>query len=200
MLSPNHSLTGSIRGIPGGRPLNKELREAPQWWIATLRMSTDRRTWFHGPKPVAVYVDAAGCGHLGVTIYADGQVLTFPTRIPWRMIEAACDIFDMEMCACLYGVRIVADLIPNRAVLLCCANRGATGALGRGACRSEFSLKICDVFWNLAASKMIPAWIEEVAGKLNPSDPLPGAVLCGNSSRAIQTVRNTEFVSENAHL
>lgn len=140
-----------------------------------------RRSWFHGPKPVVAYVDAAGCVRLGVTIFSADQVSTFPIHIPGRLIQSECDIFDMEMRACLFEMCIAAELFPNRCALLRCDNRGATGTLVRGACWPTISLGICAAFWALAASRMIPVWIEEVPGKLNPADPLPGIAPFANS-------------------
>ena len=81
------------------------------------------------------------------------------------------DSFDMGMCACLFGMCIMAELFPNRPALLCCDNRGSAGAMGRGACRSEISLGICAVVWNMGAPEMIPVRIEEVDGELNAAGP-----------------------------
>ena len=89
------------RSINGQHASNKELREVLPWRASVLRNASERRTWFHGPKPIVAYVDAAGCGHIGAVIYADGERRAFPSHIPEWMEAEKCDIYDMEMCASL---------------------------------------------------------------------------------------------------
>ena len=45
------------------------------------------------PRPAAAYVDAAGCGHLGVVLFVDDQRLVFSTHIPEWMAREKCGIF-----------------------------------------------------------------------------------------------------------
>ena len=54
----NRQFPRPIRGPP---TLSKELREALPWRAAVLRNAPERRAWFRGPKPVVVYLGAAGC-------------------------------------------------------------------------------------------------------------------------------------------
>ena len=104
--------------IRGRHLLNGELRDVLPWWVATLRSCAERRTWFHGARPVVVYVDAAGCGHLGATVFVDGEQYTFSTHVPEWPAESPGDIYDFEMCASLFGLCIVAGFLPNRTVIL----------------------------------------------------------------------------------
>ena len=83
-----------------------------------LRNAAGRRAWFHGPRPIVVYVDAAGCGHLGIVIYVGGVQRVCSTHIPERMTNAKCDIYEMEMCASLYGLCWAAEEFADRAALL----------------------------------------------------------------------------------
>ena len=63
-----------------------------------------------------IYVDAAGFGHHGITLYVDGARATFPTHCPEWMTDP--DIYDLEMRAFLFGLRIAAELKPRRADLV----------------------------------------------------------------------------------
>ena len=146
-----------------------------------MRNACERRTWFLGVRPIVAYVDAAGCGHLGVTIYADGAEFVFSSHFPEWMAGENCDIYDLEITSTLYGLCVGAELFPGRSVILCCANRGSAQTLVRGACKTEFAMMACATFWTVAAPNGIPVWIEEVAGKLNPPDPLQGIASCVKS-------------------
>ena len=159
------------RATKGVHPLKDELREVLPWWPTALRNACGRRTWFRGPRPAVVYVDAAGCGHLGAVVYVDDERYIYPTHAPGRMATAQCDIYDYEMCTSLFGLCIAVEFLPGRAVILCGDNRGASQTLVRGACRSAFTRMTCAAFWSLAAPTGTPVWIEEVLGALNPSDP-----------------------------
>ena len=144
-----------------------------------MRNACERRTWFLGVRPIVAYVDAAGCGHLGVTIYADGAEFVFSSHFPEWMAGENCDIYDLEITATLYGLFVGAELFPDRSVILCCDNRGATQTLVRGACKTEFAMMACATFRTVAAPNGIPVRIEEVAGKLNHADsPSRDCVMC----------------------
>ena len=174
------------RAVRGEHTSNQELREVLPWWAAVLRNAAGRRTWFRGPKPVVVYVDAAGCGHIGDVVYVDDERHVFSSHIPEWMEAGQCDIYDMEMCASMLGLCLVAESWPGRPAILRCDNRGATQTLVRGACRSPLSQKTCAAFWCLAASKSVPVWIEDVPGVLNPTDPPSrGCPRCGKSINAV---------------
>lgn len=118
-----------------------------------------------------MYVDAAGCGHKGDVIYVDNGRFIYSTHAPGWMLAAQCDIYDSEMCTSMSGLRIAAELLPGRAVILCGGNRGAPQTLVRCAGRSHCPRMTCAAFWNLAESNGIPVRIEEVIEALNPSDP-----------------------------
>ena len=165
------------RASRGAHQLNAELREVLPWWAAVLRGMAERRTWFHGPRPVVVYVDAAGCGHLGVIIFVGGSSSTFSTRIPERMIDAGAGIYDMEAMASLYGLCVVAELYPDRAVILCCDNRGANQTLVRGACKSPFSRMSCAAFSGAWPRRLVsPCGLKMYRGKPTQQTHLLGIV------------------------
>ena len=121
-----------------------------------LRNASERRTWFRGARPIVVYDDAAGFGHLGVAIYADGTEFVYSPHCPEWMADAHCDIYDLEIAAALFGLCVVAEFCPDRSVTMCRDNRGSTQTLARGACKTEFAMMACATFWNLAESKGIP--------------------------------------------
>ena len=116
----------------------------------------ERRTWFHGPRPVVVYVDAAGCGNLVVVIFVGGSRSRFPAHIPEWAITAVSGIYDMEAMAPLYGLCIAAELFPDHSVILCCDNSGATQTHVWGSCKSPFSRMSRAAFWCLGASLGTP--------------------------------------------
>ena len=159
------------RATKGRRPLNEELREVIPRWIATLRSCADRQTLVHGPRPVVIYVDAAGRGHLGAVVYLDDEVLTFSTHCPGWMIDESAGIFELESTASLFGLALEAELCHGRSVILCCDNKAASQTLVRGHSPTPVGRMICASFWTLAMTFSIPVWVESVAGTLNPSDP-----------------------------
>ena len=89
------------RALKGPHLLNGELREVIPWWVHVLRNIAPRQTMMPGPKPVLVYCDAAGCGHLGVVIFVDGVSHVFSSHAPEWMMVAECGIYDFEMVAAL---------------------------------------------------------------------------------------------------
>ena len=166
------------RATSGRHPPNAELREVLPWWASVLRNASERRTWFLGVRPIVAYVDAAGCGHLGVTISADDPEFAFSSHCPEWMTAENCDIYDLEITAPLYGLCVGAELFPDRSVIVCCDNRGATQTLVRGACKTEFAMMACATFWTVAASSGIPVRVEEVAGNSTTRTPPQGIASC----------------------
>ena len=132
-----------------GRPLNPELREVLPCWVGVLKNPTGRRTWFHGQKPIVVYTDAAGCGHMGAVIFDGEETLVFPTHVPEWMNGR--DIYDIEMRASFYGLRLAAGFYPERPLIFCGCNRGTVQTLVRGAFRATVASHMCATFWNVAA-------------------------------------------------
>lgn len=81
-----------------------------------LRCPDERRTWFQGIRPVVVYTDAAGCGHLGTVIFDGDERVGFSTHSPGWMHE--CGIYDLEMCDSFYGMCLADVLFPERSIIL----------------------------------------------------------------------------------
>ena len=65
------------RAVRGPHPLNQELREVIPWWVSVLRTVSGRRKVARGPRPAVFYVDAAGCGHIGVCVFIGGQEMVY---------------------------------------------------------------------------------------------------------------------------
>ena len=107
-----------LRAVKGKRPLNSELSDVPPWWVDTLRNAAPRRLRAYGPRPFLIYSDAAGPGHLGVTLFADGVKHVFPTHLPEWMAGPDGMIEDFEMAGILYGMCIAAELDTERAVII----------------------------------------------------------------------------------
>ena len=178
---PNRQYSRARRGT---HPLNSELRGVIPWWISVLRTVSERRTMAQVPRPVAIYVDAAGCGHLGAVVFIDGEEIVFSSHTPERMAQNNDDVYDYEMAASLFGVSLAAELRPGRTVILCGENKGASQTLVRGSCKTDTGRMICASVWTIAATFSIPLWIESVAGTLNPSDPPSrDCTICNKPSR-----------------
>ena len=159
------------RDVRGRHPLNDELKDVIQGWISTIRSCSEKKTLARGPRPVVVYVDAAGCGHLGAAVYLDGEVFTFSSHCPeWMVAEAAC-IFELENTSALFGLAVFAVLAPGRCAILRGDNMAAGETLVRGSSRTAVGRMICGSFWSMAAPFSIPVWIGTVAGTLNPIEP-----------------------------
>ena len=52
-----------------------------------------------GPMPAVVYGDAAGCGHMGVVLWADRVCYTFSSHAPEWMADAKCRNGILELTA-----------------------------------------------------------------------------------------------------
>ena len=87
------------RALRSAHAIDGEIRDVIPWRVHVLRKVSAMRTMTPGPRPVLVYTDAAGCGHLGVVLYVDGEALFFSSHSPGWMVDAQCDIYDLEMAS-----------------------------------------------------------------------------------------------------
>ena len=74
------------------------------WWVHVLSAVSARKTMTPGPRPVLVYGDAAGCGHLGSVVLVDGVALVSRTHVPEWMVLAKSGIFELELAASLVKI------------------------------------------------------------------------------------------------
>ena len=153
--------------------MSDELREAIPWWISTLRSCSERQTLAHGPRSVVVCVDAAGCGQLGAVVYLDDEVFTFSTHFPGWMHDESTGIYELESTASLFGLSLVAELCPGRSAILRFDNKAASQTLVHGHSRTPVGRMICGIFWTLAVTYSISAWVESAPGTPNPIDQPP---------------------------
>ena len=150
--------------------LNGELREVIPWWISALRTVSERKTMVCD-RTVVIYVDAAGCGHIGAKVFMGGHEYAFSPHTPARMESGNADVYDFEMTASLFGVSLAAVLCPGRPVILRCDNMAESQTLVRGPCKTSTGRMLCARFWTVAATFGVPVWVASVAGTLNHSDP-----------------------------
>ena len=66
-----------------------------------------------GPRPVVVYVDAAGCGHIGAHMFAGGQEFVFSSHGPGWLSDVETGIYDREIAARFFGLSLGAELFPG---------------------------------------------------------------------------------------
>ena len=94
----NRQYSSALRGT---HAINAELMDVIPWWIHVLRSVSPRCTMTPGPRPVLIYTDASGCGHLGVIAYVGGETHVFSSHAPEWVMKSKCDIYDLEMAATL---------------------------------------------------------------------------------------------------
>ena len=140
------------------------------WWIQTLMGRSERSVLTHRHRPIVVYVGASGFGHIGSSIFLDGQRYEFCTHVPEWMRSEDSGIYELETRASLSGLSRASEMVPGRKLILCGDNRGASHALVRGACRAELGSLLRGTFWAMAAAYSCPVWISEALGRLNPAD------------------------------
>ena len=138
-----------------------------------LRTASGRRAKIQGPRPVVIYVVAAGCGHLGGIVFTECREypLSPPTTTTaaWRESGGA-DIYDFDMAVSMFGMSLAADILPGRPEILGCGHRAATKTTVRGHERPEQAAH-CALILAISALFSAPARIESAAGTLSPIDP-----------------------------
>ena len=151
-------------------PVNDEIREAIKWWIGILCSSTPRKVALNPKKPILVYADASGEGHIGVVIFFDGTRKMMHTHLP-EWFQEEFGIYEFELAGMILALMIASLLKPGHPVLMCGDNNSAVAALVRGNCDSDVGRILTAVFWAVAAFYGTPVWIEEVRSKFNIADP-----------------------------
>ena len=151
-------------------PLNSDLREVIQWWIAVLGIQVPRRVAFDHTAQVLLYTDATGSGHIGATLFMDGTEYRANTHLPAWFAKSKDQIGEYELAGCLFGVCIAATLFPGVPILLCCDNLGAKGVIIRGTCKSANGRALAAIFWLVIATFGSPLWAEYVRPKCNLAD------------------------------
>ena len=151
---------------------NDELRATISWRIRTLAGSVPRRVWFFQPKPVGVYTDASGGGHVGVTIHYDGSAYCTATHLPHWIRTAKAKTADYELRGSVLGACVARALFPDMPVLLFCDNQGARGAINRGSCKTSHGRALAAISWIVSAENGHRAWTEYVRSKENQADPV----------------------------
>ena len=157
-------------------PITDEIREAIKWWIGILCSTVPRKLALNPKKPILIYADASGEGHIGAVVFFEGPSKTMHTHLPeWFAIENG--IYEFELAGVILALIITSLLKPGHPILLCGDNNSAVAALIRGNCESKRGRMLTAVFWAVAAFYGTPVWIEEVRTKFNIADP-PSRACC----------------------
>ena len=122
-------------------------------------------------KPVVVYSDACGAGHLGAMVYVVTKCHTVSTHAPEWFTRSSAGIFELEALAELLGVMLACEVAPGAPIVLCCDNRAAVATVIRGTCQTVLGRMIASAIWATASRFNCPIWVEPVRSCLNPSDP-----------------------------
>ena len=154
-----------------GWTLDPQLREILSWWIAVIPNAKPRSTPCVGRRPVVVYTDASGKGHIGCVIVdpEDNSRSTFHTHLPTWALERM-KILEFELFALILGLVIASETFPGRPLLFFCDNTAANAAIIRGSNKTWMGRCLCSVFWTLATSVEAPVWLEYVNTTINPGD------------------------------
>ena len=151
-------------------PINDGIRESIKWWIGTISATTPRKITLNPKKPILVYADACGEGHIGIVIFFDGSRKIMHTHLPERFHDEF-GIFEFELAGMILAITVASLLKPGHPVLMCGDNNSAIAALVRGNCDTTIGRMLTAVFWAVAAFYGTPVWIEEVRSKFNIADP-----------------------------
>ena len=163
---PNRQYAVSCRNM-----LNAELRDVTPWWLNAISNSIPRRVQFRPQKPILVYTDAAGSGHIGAVLVDGPMRTTVHTHLPHWLLRGDISIFEKEGAGILLGVLLAQLVDRSRPITICCDNIGANGAIIRGSCRTIIGRALVSCIWTLAAPNHTLLWVEYVRSKLNPADP-----------------------------
>ena len=130
---------------------------------------TPRRIFFATTKPAAVYSDACGAGHLGVTLLHEGTQTVISTHTPRRFNESS-GISEKEQAGAALGLLAATIVAPWHPVLLICDNTAACATIIRGSSKTAMGRQIASVFWTIAARVGVAVWVEEVVSDLSSGD------------------------------
>ena len=120
--------------LSGKATLSAELADVIPWRVARLGDPIPRRIYYRHTKPVVLYTNAFGAGHLSDVVYDGGRHVCTP-HLPQWFVETL-GIFEMEHAGAIFGLLAVSILDPKRPVLLVCDNIGACATAIRGSART----------------------------------------------------------------
>lgn len=151
-------------------PLSPELADALKWRMAALVGAPPRPIPYRVVKPVLIYTEACGAGHVSAILFIDGVRRVRRSHLP-EWFENEAGIFEYELSAVLLGMCVALCLAPGRPCFLCGDNMGARGAVVRGSCATVLGRALSSL-WLISATSADSVWIEYVRSTLNSSDPL----------------------------
>ena len=149
--------------------LSIESRDVIPGRIARMGELIPRRVFTTWVRPVVIYTDASGPGHLGCVVVCAGVRYTAQTHLPAWVMRAKAGIFEYELCA--LGLVLACTVSANRPVLQFCGNMGIAGAVIRGSRKTTLGRIITSVFWNGAPRFSMAVWVGYVDSTVNTADP-----------------------------
>ena len=120
-------------------PMNDQLGLSLNWWVHALENADPRRTLLAPPKPILVYCDASGSGHIGCVAIYNGERRMGHTHLPGWLAEST-GIYEFEMRSALYAFHAVSLIWPFMPILLCADNSSAANTLIRGTCTHPWAV------------------------------------------------------------
>ena len=136
--------------------------------IAIVSSSVPRGVRWRQKRPVVIYSDASGKGHVAVVIFIDGKRRSLDTHLPqWMVGERG--IYEFELSAILVGVTIASEMAQGRAIYAFCDNTAAGHAAIRGSNKTRTGRAMCSAIWAALSHTSPPLRLEYANAKFNPS-------------------------------
>ena len=129
-----------------------------------------RKTLLRPPRPVLVYCDAAGSGHIAFVLIFGSTRKTGRAHLPeWFCLAGG--IYEYELASAIFALHAASLVFPGQPIILCCDNSAAASTIVRGNCESDIGRKLAAVFRAAASAWCTPVWVGEVRSKFNNADP-----------------------------
>ena len=137
-----------------------------------------------------VYSYAAGNGHLGVFIAHDESFTYAHTQTPKWFRGLNLKIYELETCANLLEITLIALLTNNVTIILRVDNAGTQNALINGTADNAVVNQMVATFWQVAAKNNITVWVERVDSPTNVADA--PSRRCGTDEPTDQLIRRAK--------
>ena len=128
-------------------PLSAELTDVIPWWMTAMGRLAPRRLLFQAQKPVVLYTDAAGSGHVGAVAIYEGVSYTASTHLPDWLTEHY-GIFEFETAWSWFGLLLDMEIAYGTPVILFCDNAGAEGVAIRRYAKTRGARYVWNILGN----------------------------------------------------
>ena len=116
-------------------PITDQMRQAIKRRAGIPKSTVPRRVSLVPRRPILIYADASGPGHIGIVTISNGRRKTSHTHLHGRRLEWG-GIYEFELAGAIHALVPASVLAPGRPVLLCGDNNSAAAAIVRGNCPS----------------------------------------------------------------